>query len=263
MALFVHLAPESRVALIRRNGIRRLRRAAAHFPGGVFAVPVTRNFYVSHQWLRELKRRNQGPIAAVYFRVLDDEQVWLGHYNQGHRWMSASEAVGEFMAAEDAQGWEAVIPRRIEPSEIHKTRPVPQVIGWRFFQARRENRLFVLADSAFAEVLGRGACGSGWALQTNSQVDTGAPGVNTYRPGLPGPCPGPRRGVATPAPAQTFTDDTGFASLDPWRFPPTLQLPTRHSDSDHFHFFLDAPSGLLYFVVVVPYFPFAFVRALP
>src|SRR5262245_53459588 len=51
MAMFVHLAPESRIALIRRNGIRRLRRAVGNLPGGVYAVPVTRNFYVSHQWL--------------------------------------------------------------------------------------------------------------------------------------------------------------------------------------------------------------------
>jgi len=131
MARFVHLAPESRIALIRRNGIRRVRRPASGFPGGLFAVPVTRNFYVSHQWLRELRRRNQ-PIAAVYFRIPDDERVWVGHYGQAHRWMSASEAVGTFMAAEDAYGWEVVIPRRIEASEIQKTRRLPQVVGWRF-----------------------------------------------------------------------------------------------------------------------------------
>ena len=133
MAMFVHLAPESRLVLIRRNGIRPLRRAVGHLPGGVFAVPVTRNFYVSHQWLRELKRRNQGPIAGVYFRVPDDERVCVGHYDQHHRWLSASEAVAEFMAAEDAQGWEVIIPRRIEASEIHKTRRIRQVVGWRFF----------------------------------------------------------------------------------------------------------------------------------
>ncbi len=46
--------------------------------------------------------------------------------------MSASAAVGEFMAAEDAKGWEVVIPRRIEASEIHRVRQLPQVIGWRF-----------------------------------------------------------------------------------------------------------------------------------
>ncbi len=132
MAMFVHLAPESRVALIRRNGIRRLRRAWNDFPGGVFAVPVTRNFYISHQWLRELKRRNQGAFAGIYFRIPDEEQVWVGHYGQHHRWMSAAEAVAEFSTAEDAQGWEVVIPRRIEASELHRVRQLPQVIGWRF-----------------------------------------------------------------------------------------------------------------------------------
>src|ERR1700716_869562 len=116
--MFVHLSPESRAALIRRNGIRRIRRDKADIPGGVFAVPVTRNFYVSHQWLRELKRRNRGSIAGVYFRVPDKEPVWVGHYNQAHRWVSASEAVAEFLDAQDAQGWEVIIPRRIEAGEI-------------------------------------------------------------------------------------------------------------------------------------------------
>ena len=81
MAMFVHLAPDSRIDLIRRNGIRRLRRAIGDFPGGVFAIPVTRHFYVSHQWLRELKRRNQGPIGAIYFRIPDEDVVWMGHDN--------------------------------------------------------------------------------------------------------------------------------------------------------------------------------------
>ena len=131
MAMFVHLAPESRAALIRRNGIRRLRRAAGNFPGGIFAVPVTRNFYISHQWLRELKRRNEGSIIGIYFRIPDADPVWVGHYGQAHRWMSAAEAVNEFMTAEDARGWEVIIPRRIEAAEIHRFRKLPQVVGWR------------------------------------------------------------------------------------------------------------------------------------
>ncbi len=142
MAMFVHLAPESRIAQIRRNGIRRLRRAIGTFPGGVFRVPVARNFFVSHQWLRELKRRNQGRIGGVYFWIPDQERVWVGHYNQAHRWMSASEAVAEFMAAEDTQGWEVVIPRRIDASEIHRTRSIPQVIGWRFYPKAKRKRPF-------------------------------------------------------------------------------------------------------------------------
>lgn len=57
--MFVHLAPESRIKLIQRNGIGRLRKPRGVLPGGIFAVPVTRNFFISHQWLRELKRRGQ------------------------------------------------------------------------------------------------------------------------------------------------------------------------------------------------------------
>src|SRR6476646_1038981 len=119
MAMFVHLAPESRVARIRRNGIRRLRRAWGEFPGGVFAVPVTRNFFVSHQWLRELKRRGAGPIAAVYFRVPDELRVWVGHYRHAHRWMTAAQAAAEFMSSESREGWEVIIPRKIAAKEIH------------------------------------------------------------------------------------------------------------------------------------------------
>jgi len=132
MAMFVHLTPESRVRLIRRNGIRRIRRAVRDQPGGLYAVPVTRNFYVSHQWLRELKRRKRGPIAGVYFRVPDDEQVWVGHYGQHYRRMSAAEAVAAFAAADDAQGWEVIVPRRIGADELHRVRRLPQVVGWRF-----------------------------------------------------------------------------------------------------------------------------------
>jgi hypothetical protein len=132
MAMFVHLAPGSQVALIRRNGICRLRKAWGGRPGGLFAVPLTRNFYVSHQWLRELKRRGQGPIAAVYFRIPDEERVWLGHYNQAHRPMTAAEAVAEFLSSEAREGWEVIIPRRIAAREIHRVRSVPQVVGWRY-----------------------------------------------------------------------------------------------------------------------------------
>jgi hypothetical protein len=132
MAMFVHLALESQLARIRRNGIRRLRRPRGEFPGGVFAVPVTRSFYVSHQWLRELKRRNAGPIAGVYFRIPDEEPVWVGHYGQANRWMTAAEAVAEFLSNESREGWEVVIPRRIEAPEIHRTCSLPQVVGWRY-----------------------------------------------------------------------------------------------------------------------------------
>jgi hypothetical protein len=132
MAMFVHLAPESRIALIRRNGIGRLRRSVGALPGGIFAVPVTRHYYISHQWLRELKRRGQGAITGVYFRIADDEVVWVGHYGQAHRAMTAAEATAEFSHAENCEGWEVIITRRIDAREIHRIRALSQVIGWRY-----------------------------------------------------------------------------------------------------------------------------------
>jgi hypothetical protein len=132
MAIFVHLTTESRVLRIRRNGIAHLRRPTGTSPSGIYAVPVTRNFYASHQWLRELKRRNQGPIEGVYLRVSDEQAVWVGHYGQAHRLVTAAEACAQFTNAADPLGWEIIVPRRIEASEIHKTRSLPQVIGWRF-----------------------------------------------------------------------------------------------------------------------------------
>ncbi len=67
------------------------------------------------------------------FRISDDESVWVGHYNQAHRQMSAAEAVAEFMIAESREGWEVVIPRRVEAKEIHRIKTLPQVLGWRYF----------------------------------------------------------------------------------------------------------------------------------
>ena len=112
--MFVHLAPEKRVKSILRNGISRLRKHKAGVQG-VFAMPVMRNFFVSHQWLRELKRRGQGAIAGIYFRIPDDEIVWVGHYNQAHQSMTAAEAAATILAAEPSEGFEVIIPRRIAP----------------------------------------------------------------------------------------------------------------------------------------------------
>jgi hypothetical protein len=133
MAMFIHLTTEPRIPRIRRNGIARLRKAVGTSPAGVYAMPVTRDFYASHQWLRELKRRSGGPIAGVYFRVPDEQMVWVAHYEQAHRFLTAAEAAAQFTKTDDPLGWEVVEPRRIGANEIHKTRRLPQVIGWRFF----------------------------------------------------------------------------------------------------------------------------------
>lgn len=132
MAMFVHLAPESQVKNILRSGLRRLRKTPDGLPG-IFAMPVTRNFYISHQWLRELKRKNAGPMAGIYFRIPDEEMVSLGHYNEDHQTLTAAEAVAAIMACQSPEGYEVIIARRIDAKEIHRVRKLPQIVGWRYY----------------------------------------------------------------------------------------------------------------------------------
>jgi len=130
--MFVQLASESRVGLIRRNGISRLRKASVDRLAGVFAVPSNASSTSRTGGFRELKRRGQGAIFGVYVRLRDDEPVWVGHYGQSHRRMTTAEAVAEFLGAESREGWEVIIPRRIAANEIHRVRSLPQVVGWRY-----------------------------------------------------------------------------------------------------------------------------------
>jgi len=132
MAVFVHLAFEKNLKAILRSGISRSRKHGIA-AGGIYAMPVTRNYYVSHQWLRELKRRNNGAVVAIYFRVPDDTMVLVGRYNQDHQSMNAAAAVAVMSSCENREGYEVIIPRKIAASEIHRYRTLSQVIGWRYY----------------------------------------------------------------------------------------------------------------------------------
>jgi hypothetical protein len=139
MPIFVHLTPEKNVKAILRSGIS-LRTARGAFPGkrkgrfprGIFAVPVTGDFFISHQWLRELKRGGQRTIWGIYFRIPDDEPVEVGHFGSEHVPMTAAEAAGVILNAKDARGYEVILSRPIGAKEIHRARRLPQVLGWRY-----------------------------------------------------------------------------------------------------------------------------------
>ena len=130
--MFVHLTSEKSIPSIRRAGIKP-RDWAEGQHRVVFAMPVLPDFYISHQWLRELKGGGARTIAGVYFRLDDKEPVLVGHYNSNHQEMSSAEATSLIMNAEKPEGFEILIPRKILPSEIHKTRALPQVLGWRYY----------------------------------------------------------------------------------------------------------------------------------
>jgi hypothetical protein len=139
MAMFVHLTSEKNAKRIARSGIR-LRRSPVPEGRVVFAMPATQNYYVSNQWLRELKRSGQRTFVAVYFRIPDEQTVLVGHYGSEHVSVTASEAVGIVSKAEIAEGYEVLVPRRIEPSEIHAVRHANQVTGWRYRPGSHDQR---------------------------------------------------------------------------------------------------------------------------
>ncbi len=132
MAMFVHIAAATRAPRIRRSGISQVRKPLGSFPGGVFVAPVVPDFFLTHQWVRELRRGNEGPLVGVYVRIPDPERVWVGHYAREHQWTSAAEAVALFTTGRDVLGWEVIVPRRIGADELHRVRRLPQVIGWRY-----------------------------------------------------------------------------------------------------------------------------------
>lgn len=130
MVRFVHLTPEKNVDDILRSGITQLRQQDDH-PKGIFAMPVARSFYISHQWLGELKERGHLRVAALYFRVPDSEPVWVGHYRHSHQRMTAAEAIAAFEREQRPEGFEVIIPRPIQSREIRRIHHLARVFGWK------------------------------------------------------------------------------------------------------------------------------------
>lgn len=127
MPTLVHIADAKVSANIARNGILANKGSRV-----VYFMPVIRDHFISHQWLRELKRGGARTLVGVYFRLADDEQVWSGRYNEPHEQSSLSQAIRKLMGLADPLGFELFIQRKILPKEITRIRRLPQTIGWRY-----------------------------------------------------------------------------------------------------------------------------------
>jgi hypothetical protein len=128
MSILVHLADERESASIKRSGIK-----IGEGRKGIFCMPVLPNFYVSHQWLRELKRNGARTFIGIYFRLDSKTLIYAGKYNEPHRQIELGVAIKEIMTLEDPLGYELIVDRKIEPKEIDKIRLLPPKIGWRYF----------------------------------------------------------------------------------------------------------------------------------
>ncbi len=162
MPVFVHLTPEKNIQSIIKNGLR-FRKINGIKLNGIYAMPVTRNFYVSHQWLRELRRNGQRSWVGVYFRIADDEEILVGHYSSSLVAMTAAQAAALISGVQDnvptlarendkksnavqrgkrppssPEGYQVIISRPIEKAEILRIRHLPQVLGWRYSPGAHE-----------------------------------------------------------------------------------------------------------------------------
>ena len=132
MAQFIHLTDERLSRSIERGGIK---------PGEVwdsvekyvFATPALDDFMVSHQWLRELKRRGIRTIAAVQFRIPDDEPVLVGSFGKEPVSTSAAGAFQVFRQHNSGMGLQVMIPRKVQPGELMRMYVPTQLVGWRYY----------------------------------------------------------------------------------------------------------------------------------
>lgn len=138
MAMLVHLIDDRSRASILRSGIRgaaaiiRSTGADVDLARVVYAMPVLPNYFVTHQWLRELKREGMRTVSGVYFRLRSDCLVWVGRYNGEHRLVSVGHAIALIMSEQDPRGWQLAVPGTVPAKAIHAVRRVPQVVGWRY-----------------------------------------------------------------------------------------------------------------------------------
>ena len=132
MPTFVHITSEEIAKSAKRGGVRPAKPNGRPLRG-VFAMPVTPSFQITHQWVREMKQWRRGTMVGVYFRIPDSELVWVGRYKVAHKQMTAAEAAAYVMALTTMTGVVVLIQRRIIPQEILRIRSLPQLVGWRHY----------------------------------------------------------------------------------------------------------------------------------
>ena len=98
----------------------------------IFCVPVVPNVNHTYQWVREIRGWKFKRAAAIQFRIADNETVWFGYFGMPHERLTAAQAFDRYLRLADARGFQVIVPRKIESSEIKRIRRAPQLVGWRY-----------------------------------------------------------------------------------------------------------------------------------
>jgi len=105
----------------------------------VFCFPVLPDFFQTHQWLHELRRRSRVKLCGVYFRIPDEELVHCGHFGSAHNRVTAVQAVATAKGA--TLGTEVIVPRTVSRGEILRVKTLPQIVGWRHYPEAKGSEL--------------------------------------------------------------------------------------------------------------------------
>lgn len=127
MPALVHISNAGSEKSILRSGIK-----PGKYNNVIFFMPHLKEFLISHQWARELKRYGIKNFIAVDFKISNSEEIWFGKYTDNHEKMSLNMAIRIFMNNEDKLGYEFFIERKIKPKEILKIRKIQKPMGWRY-----------------------------------------------------------------------------------------------------------------------------------
>jgi hypothetical protein len=90
------------------------------------------DFYRTHQWLRELKRRGMKTLHAIQFNLDPETLVHVGRFNEEHLKVTAAEAAKIFDEHKDGLGLEVIVPHSVPSSAFTRIYTPPQVVGWRY-----------------------------------------------------------------------------------------------------------------------------------
>jgi hypothetical protein len=150
MAKFLAIKTMKRAQTIERSGLIKARRARFFVVERlrenntllrrekvIYAMPVSTNYVVSHQWIAEIKRiYAHMPVSAIYFDLPDEQMVYFGHYAGDKDQMSAAEVSAYFyreLQKDDyshLMGFEVLIPSDIVGG-IKTVKHDMKLTGWR------------------------------------------------------------------------------------------------------------------------------------
>lgn len=149
MAKFVSIKTLKRAQKIERNGYIKAYPAPVRsavtdrrpqffqWEKVIFAMPVTPNYLLSHQWIAEISRcYRHSPVSAIYFEIPDDEMVYAGQFSASKVFASAAEVCGYFYDAIQSDdishlpGFEVQIPCDYV-NNITRIKHRIKRVGWR------------------------------------------------------------------------------------------------------------------------------------